>query len=59
MGPTGTATKIYANKNILLIGGGLGNAVLFSIGKAFRQAGSKVLYFAGYKNLVIAIKLKR
>ena len=49
MGPTGTATKIYANKNILLIGGGLGNAVLFSIGKAFRQAGSKVLYFAGYK----------
>lgn len=49
MGPTGTATEIYANKNILLIGGGLGNAVLFSIGKAFRQAGSKVLYFAGYK----------
>src|SRR4029450_1646131 len=27
----------------------LGNAVLFSIGQAFRKAGSKVLYFAGYK----------
>ncbi|MBT5827855.1 MAG: FAD-dependent oxidoreductase [Alphaproteobacteria bacterium] len=49
MGPTGTPTEIYKNKNILLIGGGLGNAVLFSIGKAFKAAGSKVLYFAGYK----------
>jgi len=25
------------------------NAVLFSIGRAFREAGSRVLYFAGYK----------
>ncbi|MBL6621685.1 MAG: FAD-dependent oxidoreductase [Rickettsiales bacterium] len=49
MGPTGSPTKILANKNIMLVGGGLGNAVLFSIGKAFRDAGSKVLYFAGYK----------
>ena len=30
-------------------GGGLGNAVLFSIGQALREAGSRVLYFAGYK----------
>jgi NAD(P)H-flavin reductase len=34
---------------VLLIGGGLGNAVLFSIGKALRNAGNKVIYFAGYK----------
>ena len=34
---------------MVLAGGGLGNAVLFSIGQAFRNAGSKVLYFAGYK----------
>src|SRR5262249_10124992 len=27
------------------------NAVLFSIGQAFRRAGSKVLYFAGYKRV--------
>jgi NAD(P)H-flavin reductase len=33
----------------MLVGGGLGNAVLFSIGKALRDAGSRVLYFAGYK----------
>jgi hypothetical protein len=35
----------------VLVGGGLGNAVLFSIGAALRAAGSRVLYFAGYKKL--------
>ncbi len=49
MGPTGTATETPAGETVMLVGGGLGNAVLFSIGKAFRDAGSKVLYFAGYK----------
>jgi NADPH-dependent glutamate synthase beta subunit-like oxidoreductase/NAD(P)H-flavin reductase len=49
MGPTGTPTEIPANETVLLAGGGLGNAVLFSIGQALRAAGSKVLYFAGYK----------
>ncbi len=49
MGPTGAATEIPHNKNILLVGGGLGNAVLFSIGRTARERGSKVLYFAGYK----------
>ena len=34
---------------MLLAGGGLGNAVLFSIGKALRAAGSRVIYFAGYR----------
>ena len=49
MGPTGTPTEIEGGQTVVLAGGGLGNAVLFSIGQAFRQAGSKVLYFAGYK----------
>ncbi|HUZ65220.1 MAG TPA: FAD-dependent oxidoreductase [Acetobacteraceae bacterium] len=49
MGPTGTPTEIHANSTVALIGGGLGNAVLFSIGAALRAAGSRVLYFAGYK----------
>jgi NADPH-dependent glutamate synthase beta subunit-like oxidoreductase/NAD(P)H-flavin reductase len=49
MGVTGEATEIPRNKTILLLGGGLGNAVLFSIGKAMRAAGNKVVYFAGYK----------
>ncbi len=49
MGPTGTATKIKAKAKILLVGGGLGNAVLFSIGKALKEAGSEVIYFAAYR----------
>ena len=36
-------------QTVLLLGGGLGNAVLFSIGKAMRAAGNRVIYFAGYK----------
>ncbi len=51
MGPTGTATEIHADTTVALVGGGLGNAVLFSIGAATRAAGSKVIYFAGYKAL--------
>ena len=50
MGVTGAPTEIPSNQTILLLGGGLGNAVLFSIGKALRSAGNKVLYFAGYRN---------
>ena len=38
--------------NVLLVCGGLGNAVLFSIGRALRTAGSRVLYFAGYRRKV-------
>ena len=41
----------------MLVGGGLGNAVLFSIGQALRAAGSKVLYFAGYKKAIDRYKV--
>jgi NAD(P)H-flavin reductase len=34
---------------VLLCGGGLGNAVLFSIARAFKLLGGRVLYFAGYR----------
>ena len=51
MGPTGTATETPGGETVALVGGGLGNAVLFSIGAALRAAGSRVLYFAGYKKL--------
>ena len=50
MGVTGAPTEIPHNQTVLLLGGGLGNAVLFSIGKALRSAGNKVIYFAGYRN---------
>ncbi len=49
MGPTGAPTEIPDGQNVLLLGGGLGNAVLFSIAKAMRDHGNKVIYFAGYK----------
>lgn len=50
MGPTGTPTEIPHEETVLLAGGGLGNAVLFSIAKALRENKNRVIYFAGYKN---------
>ena len=58
MGPTGSPTHIAPDETVLLAGGGLGNAVLFSIGQAFRAAGSKVLYFAGYKKIIDRYKVR-
>ncbi len=49
MGPTGQPTEIVAKETVLLCGGGLGNAVLFSIARAFKALGGRVLYFAGYR----------
>jgi len=57
MGPTGAPTEIGAGETVVLVGGGLGNAVLFSIGAAFRAAGSRVLYFAGYKKRIDRYKV--
>ncbi len=51
MGPTGSPTEILQAATVALVGGGLGNAVLFSIGAALRAAGSRVIYFAGYKQM--------
>jgi NADPH-dependent glutamate synthase beta subunit-like oxidoreductase/NAD(P)H-flavin reductase len=58
MGPTGTPTEIEPGETVVLAGGGLGNAVLFSIGQAFRRAGSRVLYFAGYKKTIDRYKVE-
>jgi NADPH-dependent glutamate synthase beta subunit-like oxidoreductase/NAD(P)H-flavin reductase len=49
MGPTGAPTEISENSTVLLLGGGLGNAVLFSIAKAFNEKKNRVIYFAGYR----------
>ena len=57
MGPTGSPTEIPIGETVALVGGGLGNAVLFSIGAALRAAGSRVLYFAGYKKLIDRYKV--
>ncbi len=58
MGPTGTPTEIPSQETVLLAGGGLGNAVLFSIGQKLREQGSQVLYFAGYKKMIDRYKVE-
>jgi NAD(P)H-flavin reductase len=58
MGPTGTPTETPGGETVLLVGGGLGNAVLFSIGQTLRAKGSRVIYFAGYKSLKDRYKVK-
>lgn len=59
MGPTGAPTEIPHGKRetVLLAGGGLGNAVLFSIGQALKAAGCRVLYFAGFRKADDVYKL--
>jgi len=57
MGPTGTPTETPPGETVLLVGGGLGNAVLFSIGAALRAEGSRVLYVAGYKTIADRYKI--
>ena len=47
--PTGTPTEIPEDETVLLAGGGLGNAVLFSIAAAMKKEGNRVIYFAGYR----------
>ena len=58
MGPTGTPTETPAQQTVLLAGGGLGNAVLFSIGQQLRASGSRVIYFAGYKKIIDRYKVE-
>ena len=58
MGPTGSPTETPSRETVLLIGGGLGNAVLFSIGQALRAVGSRVIYFAGYKKMIDRYKVE-
>jgi NADPH-dependent glutamate synthase beta subunit-like oxidoreductase/NAD(P)H-flavin reductase len=58
MGPTGTPTEIPEGETVLLAGGGLGNAVLFSIAQALKDKGNRVLYFAGYKKKADLYKRK-
>jgi NADPH-dependent glutamate synthase beta subunit-like oxidoreductase/NAD(P)H-flavin reductase len=58
MGPTGAPTHIPTGETVILAGGGLGNAVLFSIGQAMRRAGSRVVYFAAYKQIADRYKVE-
>ena len=57
MGPTGAPTETPKGETAALVGGGLGNAVLFSIGQRMRAEGGRVVYFAGYKKLIDRYKV--
>jgi NAD(P)H-flavin reductase len=56
MGPTGAPTEIPRGETVLLAGGGLGNAVLFSIARALKDNGNRVIYFAGYRKAADVFK---
>jgi NAD(P)H-flavin reductase len=58
MGPTGTPTEIPEGETVLFAGGGLGNAVLFSIGQQIRARASRVVYFAGYRRIMDRYKIE-
>ncbi|MBS1832311.1 MAG: FAD-dependent oxidoreductase [Acidobacteria bacterium] len=58
MGPTGEPTETPHRETVLLVGGGLGNAVLFSIGQKLRENGSRVIYIAGYKRMIDRYKIE-
>jgi NAD(P)H-flavin reductase len=58
MGPTGTPTETPGRETVILVGGGLGNAVLFSIGQELRVQGSRTIYFAGYKKIADRYKIE-
>ena len=58
MGPTGTPTETPQHETVILVGGGLGNAVLFSIGQELRAQGSRTIYFAGYKKIIDRYKVE-
>jgi NADPH-dependent glutamate synthase beta subunit-like oxidoreductase/NAD(P)H-flavin reductase len=57
MGPTGSRTETPGGETVLLVGGGLGNAVMFSIGQQLRANGSRTIYFAGYKKAIDRYKI--
>lgn len=48
MGPIGTPVEIVSNKNILLIGSGIGNALLIPLGKSLRTNGCNISFISHY-----------
>ena len=58
MGPTGTPTETPAQQTVLLAGGGLGNAVLFSIGQQLRASGSRVSLFCWLQEVIDRYKVE-
>jgi len=61
MGPTGVPTEIISNKKVVLIGGGIGNALLIPLAKSLRDNGCNISFISGYKkhsDLIYAEKIE-
>ncbi len=50
MGPSGKASKIAKNKNVILIGSGRGNQPLAKLAQIYKKNGCKVIFFATFRN---------
>ncbi|MCL2155856.1 MAG: dihydroorotate dehydrogenase electron transfer subunit [Leptospirales bacterium] len=50
IGPLGKGFTIEKNKNVLLIGGGVGNAPLYYLMKILKQEGTKITYIYSVRN---------
>ncbi|UAT43073.1 hypothetical protein GUI12_02815 [Anaplasmataceae bacterium AB001_6] len=50
MGPIGQKTKILPREKVMIVGGGVGNAVLFGIADAMKKEKCNITYFAGYRS---------
>ncbi|HQU15192.1 MAG TPA: pyridine nucleotide-disulfide oxidoreductase [Gammaproteobacteria bacterium] len=50
MGPAGAPTPIEPGRTVLVIAGRWGAAVMFSLGRALRAAGDRVLYMATFRS---------
>ena len=59
MGPVGTPTDILPNENVLLVGGGVGNAVLLPIMESMHKKNCRITYFAGYRSLQDRFAIKQ
>lgn len=61
MGPTGEPTEIISNKNVLLIGGGIGNALFIPLARSLKDNGCSISFISGYKkhsDLIYAEKIE-
>ena len=50
LGPLGNGFSLVENKNVLLVGGGVGNAPLYYLGEMLRNLGNKMTYIYGARS---------
>lgn len=51
LGPLGKPTILPTSKEVVVIGGGVGNAISYAIAKFYYKSDKSVVYVGGYKNI--------